>query len=71
MDDRFVEHRRIKTAFLRVYMPGEDLTDISVSKRDDPETDLGMIAINPKNKKDQWYVARQYYIDNFEPIKDE
>lgn len=26
-----------------------------------------MIARNPKNHKDQWLVAEQYFIDNFEP----
>jgi len=28
----------------------------------------GMIARNPKNHKDQWYVARQYFEDNFEEV---
>jgi hypothetical protein len=27
-----------------------------------------MIARNPKNHKDQWLVAKQYFKDNFEPI---
>jgi hypothetical protein len=27
-----------------------------------------MIARNPKNHKDQWLVAKQYFEDNFEPI---
>jgi hypothetical protein len=53
---------------MRPYIPGEDLTDISVSETDDPETDLGMIARNPENHNDQWYVARQYFEDNLEPV---
>jgi hypothetical protein len=28
-----------------------------------------MIARNPKNHKDQWLVAEQYFKDNFEEIK--
>lgn len=28
-----------------------------------------MIARNPKNHNDQWLVAKQYFEDNFEPIK--
>ena len=32
------------------------------------QNDMGMIARNPKNHKDQWYVAKQYYLDNFEEI---
>lgn len=27
-----------------------------------------MIARNPKNHRDQWLVAKQYFEDNFEPI---
>jgi len=26
-----------------------------------------MIARNPKNYKDQWLVAAQYFVDNFDP----
>ena len=32
---------------------GEDLKTISVSEVDDPEIDMGMVARNPKNHKDQ------------------
>lgn len=28
-----------------------------------------MIARNPKNHKDQWLVAQQYYLENFEPME--
>ena len=28
-----------------------------------------MIARNPKNHKDQWLVAQQYFKDNFEPMQ--
>ena len=28
-----------------------------------------MIARNPKNHKDQWLVAKQYFEDNFEPMQ--
>ena len=27
---------------------------------------MGMIARNPKNSQDQWYVAKKYFEDNFE-----
>lgn len=30
-----------------------------------------MIARNPKNHKDQWLVAKQYFEDNFEPLNKE
>lgn len=51
---------------MRPYVLGEDLTNISVSSVDDPENDGGMIARNPQNHEDQWYVARKYFEDNFE-----
>ena len=44
------------------------MTNISVSDPDDPESDLGMIARNPKNYDDQWYVARKYFEDNLELV---
>ena len=49
---------------LRPYVPGEDLTGISVWEDDVPELG-GMIAINPKNEKDQWYVAKKFFEDNY------
>jgi hypothetical protein len=42
---------------------------VSISVEDDlaGSPKLGdMIARNPKNHKDQWLVAKQYFTDNFE-----
>ena len=50
--------------FMRPYIPGEDLTGISVNKEDTPEPG-GMIARNPKNYEDKWYVAKKYFEDNY------
>ena len=61
-------YRRTNVATMRPYVKGEDLSKISVSAEDDPETDMGMVAVNPKNAADQWYVARAHFEDNFEPI---
>ena len=47
-------------------MVGEDLSKISVAEVDNPETDMGMVARNPNNHADQWYVARKYFEDNLE-----
>lgn len=63
------QYRRTNIAEMRPYVPGEDLSGISVSDTDNPETDRGMIARNPKNHEDQWYVARKYFEDNFEPLE--
>lgn len=62
------KYRRKGLSEMRPYIEGEDLTGISVSKPDDPETDIGMVARNPKNHNDQWYVARKYFEENFEEI---
>lgn len=66
MENNWKEYRRKGLSHMRPYVKGEDLSGISVSKEDRPETDMGMIARNPKNHEDQWYVARQYFEDNFE-----
>lgn len=67
----FVRYRRTNIAEMRPYVYGEDLSTISVSAEDDPLTDMGMVARNPSNHKDQWYVARAYFDDNFEPLEDD
>ena len=60
------QYKRKDLSEMRPYILGENLTNISVNKKDDPETDMGMVARNPKNHEDQWYVARQYFEDNLE-----
>ena len=61
----FKKYTRTNIAEMRPYELGEDLIYISVSVEDNPPTDMGMVARNPKNHKDQWYVARKYFNDNF------
>ncbi|MCK4329298.1 hypothetical protein KAX02_05595 [candidate division WOR-3 bacterium] len=68
--DKFKKYRRTNIAEMRPYIRGEDLTGISISNVDKLENDLGMIARNPKNHKDQWYVARKYFEENFEEIEE-
>lgn len=60
------QYKRKGLSEMRPYILGEDLTNISVAAVDDPPTDMGMIARNPKNHADQWYVARKYFEDNLE-----
>lgn len=65
----FKKYRRIEIAELRPYIPHEDLKDVSVSNRDEPLTDSGgMIARNPRDHKDQWYINGQYVRRNFKEI---
>lgn len=64
--EKWKQYKRKGLSEMRPYIKGEDLTGVSVSKEDNPETDMGMIARNPKNHEDKWYVARKYFEDNFE-----
>lgn len=67
--DGFKPYRRKATAELRPYYDGENIDHVSIS-----DVDLGngspkpgdMIARNPRNHKDQWLVAAEYFADNFE-----
>jgi len=69
MERNFKQYRRTGLSEMRPYVLGEDLSSVSVSDEDTPETDMGMIARNPKNHADQWYVAKKYFDDNLEPVE--
>lgn len=58
-------YRKKNVQPMRPYILGEDMTGISVNKEDTPELG-GMIAVNPKNGEDRWYVAKQFFLDNYE-----
>jgi len=66
----FKQYRRKGLSEMREYIPGEDMTGISVSDADKALDTLegGMIARNPKNHADQWYVAKKYFEDNLELV---
>ena len=63
--EQFKKYIRKGYSEMRPYIPGEDLSSVSVAEVDNP-TLGGMIARNPKSHKDQWYVAKQYFNDNLE-----
>ena len=65
---KWKKYRRTNIAEMRPYVLREDISKVSVSETDYPIDDMGMIARNPKNHEDQWYVARKYFEDNFEEI---
>ena len=67
----FKKYKRTNIAEMRPYVPGEDLSGISVSQEDNPAQDRGMIARNPNNHDDQWYVNRAYFEENFKPVDGE
>ncbi len=66
--EEFKQYKRKGFSEMRPYVKDEDLSLISVAEVDNPETDMGMVARNPENHKDQWYVAREYFENNLEPV---
>ena len=67
----FHPYRRKQIAELRPYVPGEDLTGVSISVEDQKAGSPAagdMIARNPVNHADQWLVSAAYFAVNFEPV---
>lgn len=60
------QYKRKGLSEMRPYVPGEDLSHVSV-QADQAPSDGGMIARNPKDHTDQWYVTAEYFRDNLEP----
>ncbi len=67
----FKQYRRSQIAEMADWVPGFDMTGVSVSAPDDiagsPRSG-DKIARNPKNHDDKWLVAAAYFADNFEPL---
>lgn len=66
-ENAWKKYKRTGLSEMRPYVPNEDMSDISVSQTDTPELG-GMIARNPDDHDDQWYVAKKYFEDNLEKI---
>lgn len=69
------QYRRTGLSEMRPHVPGEDMGGISVSIEDVAEvaaadasgqTQGGMIARNPVDHADQWYVSAEYFAANLE-----
>lgn len=58
-------YRKKQLQEMRPYVPGEDLTGVSVSNSDTPGPG-GMIARNRNNHEDRWYVAADFFAENYE-----
>lgn len=52
---------------MRPYIVGEDLAGVSVSISDTPE-EGGMIARNPHDSEDVWYVGKKFFEENYELV---
>ncbi len=65
---QFKNYRKKHVQPMRPYHPGEDLTGVSVSEQDTPGVG-GMIAVNPNNPDDKWYVAKKFFEENYELVE--
>lgn len=65
VSEGFAFYRKKNVQPMRPYLPGESLDGISVNKEDVPELG-GMIAVNPANREDKWYIGKQFFADNYE-----
>jgi len=70
MTSTYKAYRKKGVQLLRPYIPGESLEGISVSEQDTPELG-GMIAINTNNHLDKWYVAKEFFLTNYELVPNE
>jgi hypothetical protein len=68
----YIRYRRTQIAEMAQWVPGFDMTDVSISAADlkagSPKPG-DRIARNPRNHDDKWLVAYDYFIENFEPIE--
>lgn len=71
MDKRFKHYRKVEAQPMRSYVPGEDMTGISVSEPDKklPTLEGGMIARSAKDPEDMWYVAKEFFKENYRLIE--
>jgi hypothetical protein len=63
------KYRKNKIQKMRPYVPGEDLSGISVSEedREDGSPRLGdMIAVSNMNESDKWLVSKSFFLENYE-----
>ncbi len=65
--DTIKMYRKKSIQAMRPYVPGEDLTGVSVSVEDTPELG-GMIAIGADNDA-RWYVSKRFFEENYEEVK--
>lgn len=61
---KYKKYRKIGIQKMRPYIPGEDLTGVSVSIRDTPESG-GMIAKGDDDGA-RWYVSKKFFTLNYE-----
>ena len=60
-------YRKTNVQPMRPYIVGEDLDGISIKYGELPGAG-GMIAHDPKNTGDKWYMTEQFFIENYEEV---
>lgn len=68
MNENFKNYMKTATQPMRPYIEGEDMSGVSIAECDTLEPG-GMIAINPKDESDQWYVAKKFFEDNYKLVE--
>lgn len=63
----FVEYRKRGTQLMRPYIVGEDMSNVSVTPNVKP-TVGGMIAIARDDLSDKWYIAPNFFKNNYEAV---
>lgn len=67
MTDMFKQYeRQVTLGELRPYVPGEDLSKISVEVGYTPQ-EGDWIARDPQNRDNQWLVSRTYFKSHYKP----
>lgn len=63
----FKNYPRKGSCTARPYVTGEDMVGISVSAPDLERSSLegGMVARNPDNPADQWYINPEFFAKNY------
>lgn len=70
-DEIYTKYRRTQIAEMADWMPGFDMTGVSVSSVDaagGSPKEGDKIARNPANHSDRWLVSANYFAANFEAI---
>lgn len=49
---------------MRPYIPGEDMTNITVGEGDIPELG-GMVCKNSDDENDLWYISKKFFQNNY------
>ena len=62
-------YRKKGSTPMRPYMPGENLIGVSVSDENMPPKEGGMIAYDPTNPVDQWYISKAYFEEHYEAVR--